>query len=77
MEKKGALRGHEVSFHFRILQGTARALLSQLERGEQPDINLPSFFESTGIAVCQGSIPSSSGLDCDVLDGKERPFQLC
>jgi hypothetical protein len=56
MEKKGALRGHEESFHFRILQGTARALLAQIERGEQPDINLTSFFESTGIAVNEESL---------------------
>mmetsp|Transcript_28527 Transcript_28527/g.43132 ORF Transcript_28527/g.43132 Transcript_28527/m.43132 type:complete len:357 (+) Transcript_28527:225-1295(+) len=36
-------------FHFLLLQKVARVLLDQIEDGDNPDINMTSFMESTGI----------------------------
>jgi hypothetical protein len=56
MVQRGALRGFETDFHFHMLQTISRTLLLQLERGDSPDINMSTFFESSGIEVSKQSL---------------------
>jgi len=48
--------GVSLSYHYILLRSSARALLAQMEREENPDINMASFMESTGIDVTKRSL---------------------
>jgi len=60
--------GVSLSYHYILLRSSARTLLAQMERGENPDINMASFMESTGIDVTKRSLLALNQIASSMLN---------